>query len=127
MQTHGVSDADVTKHQLGWYPRNCAESAFAEDIKHLLAPALGLPIENTVSEDEDDDHEIDFALFGLDLPRSRPPKDKPIDLTQIRRALRTFAVAPKSGENLEQNIAYATEEFELDALDRELLLLILAP
>jgi hypothetical protein len=33
MQTHGVSDADVTKRQLGWYLRNCAESAFAEDIK----------------------------------------------------------------------------------------------
>jgi hypothetical protein len=42
MQTRGVSDADVTKRQLGWYLRNCAESAFAEDIKHLLAPALGL-------------------------------------------------------------------------------------
>jgi hypothetical protein len=39
MQTHGVIDADVTKRQLGWYLRNCAESAFAEDIKHLLAPA----------------------------------------------------------------------------------------
>ena len=41
MQTHGVSDADVTKRQLGWYLRNCAESAFAEDIKHLLGLLTG--------------------------------------------------------------------------------------
>jgi hypothetical protein len=38
METHGVSDADVTKRQLGWYLRNCAQSAFAEDMQHLLAP-----------------------------------------------------------------------------------------
>jgi hypothetical protein len=53
MQTHGVSDADVTKRQLGWYLRNCVESASAEDIKNLLAPALGLPTGNTGSGDGD--------------------------------------------------------------------------
>jgi hypothetical protein len=33
--------------------------------------------------------------------------------------LRTFVAAPKSAESLEQNVAFATEEFELDALDRK--------
>jgi hypothetical protein len=39
--------------------------------------------------------------------------------------LRTFVAAPKSAESLEQNVAFATKEFELDALDQEILLLIL--
>jgi hypothetical protein len=107
MQTHGVSDADVTKRQLGWYLRNCAESAFAEDIKHLLAPALGLLTGEVESKDGHDDDEDDLDLLGLDLPQSRPPSGKPIDLTQLRRVLRTFVAAPKGSESLEQNVAYA--------------------
>jgi hypothetical protein len=125
MQTHGVSDADVTKRQLGWYLRNCAESAFAEDIKHLLAPALGLLTGEVESGDGHDDDEDDLDLLGLDLPQPRRPTGKPIDLTQLRRMLRTFVAAPKSAESLEQNVAFATKEFELDALDQEILLLIL--
>jgi transitional endoplasmic reticulum ATPase len=122
MQTHGVSDADVTKRQLGWYLRNGAESAFAEDIKHFVATAMGIPPGNTQPEDDDEDI---YGLLNLNVHQPRPPNGKPIDLTQLQRVLRTFVAAPKSAESLEQNVAFATEEFELDALDQEILLLVL--
>ena len=125
MQTHGVSDADVSKLQLGWYLRNCAESACAEDIKNVIAPVVAILTEDGAPGDEHAEQEDDLDFLGFDAPESRPADGKRIDLTHFRGALRTFATAPKSDENLEQNVEFATEEFELEPLDREILRLVL--
>jgi transitional endoplasmic reticulum ATPase len=94
---------DVHRHQIGWYMRNCANSAAAGRLEHLLLD--------------------DVAAFITERTEFIP-RDK-LTRRALHRLLRCYTSAPLSNESFEKNILYAKSEFGLDAIDVEIVQLLL--
>jgi transitional endoplasmic reticulum ATPase len=103
--------ADTAEQQLGWYMRNCVLSPVAGRLESVLLERLkylkGI-------YDEEDDYP--------DLPKA---KAHSIRLRKLRHALKGYSTPGGSKESFEQNALFARDEFGLDTIDTEILLLLL--
>ena len=95
---------DVARRQLGYYLRNCASG-----------PAAGLL--------------GDIMIKAFQFIEGRPDDEPPQQMRELQRTLpgrlRRYKSPGKSGESLERNVPFAREEFGLDEVDSEILLLLL--
>ena len=118
----GVQAArDVTRQQLGWYLRNCALSPAAGMLEKVMLERLDRLRRDEGDGDEDclefdDDDDVSIGSKKVDRRRR---------LREMRRVLMDYADLPQSDENLERNALFARDEFGLDELDTEILLLLL--
>jgi SpoVK/Ycf46/Vps4 family AAA+-type ATPase len=101
---------DPARQQLGWYMRNCALSATAGRLEFVLLEQFnvlkGIP-----------KHE-----GALDLSK---PKQRRESMRELHRLLESYTESGVSNENLEQNALFARDEFGLDQVETDILLLLL--
>lgn len=102
---------------LGWYVRNCAVSSMAGKLEGALLRQLD-KMQSSVENDEIDFDE-DEDEGGRLSPRTRRRR-----LRALHQFLKLFATAPSDGDNAERNVGFACGEFNLDRIDREILLLL---
>ena len=102
--------SDSTRQQLGWYVHNCVNSASAGRLERILLARLK-SLKGGVNDEDDCD--------------SSTAKSRRQQMREMRRVLRDYSASPKSNESLEQNVLFAREEFGLDEIDSEILLLLL--
>ena len=108
--------SDETRQQLGWYMRNCALSPAASLLERVMLTRLdrlkGVP------EGDTEDLELDegLVLDATDLQARR---------RELRRVLKAYATIPPDDDDLELNACFAREEFGLDEVDTEILVLLL--
>lgn len=112
---------DTIRGQLGWYVRNCALSPAAGALNDIMLERLDR-LRGGEEEAQDfpnfDDDDEDSGLLSRSIERRRR-------LRELRHVLKSYAELPPSGENLERNALFARDEFGLDQLDTEILLLLL--
>lgn len=107
---------DVTRQQLGWYVRNCALSSAARLLDRVMLERLG----RLKGDPEGDIEEVEFDEYAsFDAKNLRRRRQ------ELRRVLKEYAVMPPSGDGLELNAHFARDEFGLDEVDAEILLLLL--
>lgn len=108
---------DVTRQQLGWYVRNCALSPAAGMLERVMLERLdrlnGAPGESA----------LDFSEFDDDT--TPDPRNLSRRRQEFRRVLKEYALMPPSDDSLELNALFARDEFGLDQVDAEILLLLL--
>jgi transitional endoplasmic reticulum ATPase len=111
---------DISRQQLGWYVRNCALSPMAGMLKHIMLERLHR------LEGYEDDNDPDL-LVPDDDGGSGHVKDarQRSQLRALRIVLRNYVDLPRSDERLAENAVFARDEFELDEVDTEILLLLL--
>src|SRR5438132_7902908 len=101
----------VARQQLGWYVRNCVLSPAAQMLECILLERLnllkGIP--------DDDENDLDLAT---------PTKRRRL-MRELRRVTRSYSTADTGGDSLEHNALFARDEFGLDGIDTEILLLVL--
>ncbi len=107
---------DKGRRVLGWYVRNCAASSMAGQLEGILFRQLDR-MQTSVDEDE-----FDFDA-GEDEVVRLPPRTRRHRLRELHGFLKDFATAPSDGSNAERNVGFAGDEFGLDTIDREILLL----
>jgi hypothetical protein len=103
--------ADPVRQQLGWYMRNCAMSAAAIRLEFVLLERLNV-LKGIPSHDED----------SADLSK---PEQRRALLRELLQLLQAYSGPGASSESLEQNARFARDEFDLDEIDTEILLLLL--
>jgi hypothetical protein len=101
----------VEDFELGWYMRNCACSPVAGRLEIALLERLKY-LKGT--HDDEDDYR--------DLPKA---KAHSIRFRKLHRALKGYSTPGGSNESFEQNALFARDEFGLDTIDTEILLLLL--
>ena len=101
---------DSTRQQLGWYVHNCVNSAVAGRLERILLERLK-SLKGAANDEDDRD---------LSTVKSRRQQ-----MRELRRILRDYSISPTSNESLEQNVLFARDEFGLDEIDSEILLLLL--
>ena len=108
---------DPAVAQFGWYLRNCARSPAAFVLMDTLWP---LAVRLT-------GHREDGPSCASCQARLAPTKVQtvPERLMKLRDLLEPFDAPEATGECLERNAAFAREEFGLEPVDLEVLLLIL--
>ena len=100
-------NVETAEQQLGWYMRNCALSPVARRLERVFLDRL----EDLIGE-----------THYPDLPKT---KLRLVRLRKLRRELKTYSKPPYSKESFEQNALFARDEFGLDTIDTEILLLLL--
>jgi SpoVK/Ycf46/Vps4 family AAA+-type ATPase len=110
-----TGDKDLS--MLGWYVRNCTVSPMAVQLDGILLRQLDR-MQSSLDDDEPDFDDEEDEL-GRASPRTRRSR-----LRQLRRLLKGFATAPRSKDNAQRNVRFACEEFDLDRIDKEILLLL---
>lgn len=103
--------ADPARQQLGWYMRNCALSAAANRLEFVLLERLNF-LKGISRHDE----------AAPDLTK---PKQRRALMRELHELLPEYANPIISNESLEQNALFARDEFGLDEIDTEILLLLL--
>ncbi|MBX9845215.1 MAG: ATP-binding protein [Xanthobacteraceae bacterium] len=101
---------DPARQQLGWYLRNCAMSAAAGRLEFVLLERLN--VLKGIHKQEG----------GPDLSR---PKLRRESMRELHRLLESYTEPSISNENLEQNALFARDEFGLDEVETDILLLLL--
>ena len=112
-------DAEAMKAQHAWYVRNCARSPEAMAFRDFLSHHL-------VQLDDTRVTNLDCLAFHETAPEERVEGKTPRQLLQrLDRMLDRYSGTPASDDCFEQNILFARDEFALDPIDVEILLLIL--
>ena len=101
----------IERQQLGWYMRNCAKSAAANKLEIALLERV--KILNGTST-------IDYEPLDI-----KDADQRTALLNEMAALLSTFKDPGQSNESLEQNTQFAREEFKLDEIETEILLLLL--
>jgi transitional endoplasmic reticulum ATPase len=99
--------------QYGWYVRTCAHGPFAAHLRGVTLQQL------CRLEGKDVDCEFDF------MEPSRKKVSDAVRMRRLGRLLRQFTTIEPGEENLERTAGFAGTEFGLDAIDTEILLLML--
>lgn len=108
--------SDVARQQLGWYVRNCALSPAAG----MLEPVMLQRLDRLKGALEGDTEDLEFddnpSFDARNLGRRRQ---------EFRRILKEYAAMPSNDDGSELNVLFARDEFGLDDIDTEILLLLL--
>jgi hypothetical protein len=102
---------DTARQQLGWYVRNCAFSPAVRMLECIMLERLNF-LKGHPDRDKND----------LDLTAATQRRRL---MRELHHVLRSYSCPGESSESLEQNARFARDEFELDAIDTEILLLLL--
>ena len=126
--------SDVEVRQLGWYVRNCAFSRMAERLDAVILSRLNR-LKGRAQEDQDALEPASESRWELEIDaeqRHEPSADAgPVSRKlnrrrrELRAVLKEYTALASSGECLEANAGFAREEFALDGIDTEILLLLL--
>ncbi len=104
------NSGDPTRQQLGWYMHNCATSAAAGRLEFVLLERLNV-LKGTPKHKE--------------APDLSKPKQRRTAMRELHRLLQACAEPAVSYESLEQNALFARDEFGLDEVETDILLLLL--
>ncbi len=116
LRSEARAASDVARQQLGWYVRNCALSPAAGLLERVMLERLDR-LKGDLEGDTEDLEFNDNASFDAEsLSRRRQ---------EFRRILKEYAAMPSSDDGLEPNALFARDEFGLDDIDTEILLLVL--
>lgn len=107
---------DLPLQQFGWYVRNCALSPAAGLLESAMLAQLGRLRDGMGRGAETHDSQDYASLDAKGLARHR---------AEFKRVLKRFATMPSGDEDLERNALFARDEFGLDDIDAQLLLLLL--
>lgn len=117
--TRRKTSGDIDHHAFGWYVRNCARSPFANRIQSVLLEQVNRL--KGRSHDEEDGNPLSLAAGDFDSSaKARVQRRR---LREFRRLLQNFRNPPPTDPIYEQNVFFARDEFGLDAIDTEILLL----
>jgi SpoVK/Ycf46/Vps4 family AAA+-type ATPase len=105
------------RHRFAWYVRNCAISSMAG----LLEDALLRQLDRMQSASEDD--EPDFVDEEHE-PCRVSTRTRRRRFRELNRFLKDYAAAPVDKDHAERNVDFACEEFNLDRIEKEILLLL---
>ena len=109
---------DTARRQLGWYVRNCVHGSAAGMLETIMLQRLNR------LKGVADNGDTDVSTMDLDeTPRHNEHRRR--RLRELRRVLKNYADPPTSDEYLERNALFARDEFGLDAIETEILLLLL--
>ncbi len=103
---------DAARQQLAWYVRNCLASPAAQFLEIAALSQLD------ALRGEVDECDEDF----LNEP---PVTNRRRQLRELHRLLYDIGAAPRGDQQFERNIFFARKEFDLDAIDTEIVLLLL--
>src|SRR5437868_195427 len=109
--------SDTGRDQLGWYMRNCANGPAAPMLEEIMLERL----ERLTGKDKLDPFGIDDEGGGS----RRGKRGRERRIRELRLLLQRFDELPASEENLERNALFARDEFRLEPVDTEILLLLL--
>ena len=130
----GIDIADAQSRQLGWYVRNCARSPMAPTLEPVILSRLERLQGRRAQEREshEDAVELDWDSEVEAVPAAPQAGDtaegcasRARQRRALRNALKKFTDPAASDERIEVNASYAREEFGLDALEGEILRLLL--
>jgi len=108
--------SDVARQQLGWYVRNCALSPAAGMLEPVILQRLDR-LKGALEGDIEDLEFDDNASFDArNLGRRRQ---------EFRCILAEYTAMPSNDDGSELNVLFARDEFGLDDIDTEILLLLL--
>ena len=108
--------SDVARQHLGWYVRNCALSPAAGMLELVMLRRL----DRLKGAREGDIGDLEFdnndSFDARNLSRRRQ---------EFRHILEEYAAMPSKDDGSELNVLFARDEFGLDDIDTEILLLLL--
>ncbi len=107
---------DMARRQLGWYVRNCARSPAAGMLERVMLERIDRLKGNPGGATEDFEFDEDAPSDANGLSRRRQ---------EFRRILKEYAAIPSNDDSTELNALFARDEFGLDDIDTEILLLLL--
>lgn len=107
---------DLALQQFGWYVRNCALGPTAGLLEPAMLGRLGRLRDGMERGAETLDFQDYASLDAKGLIRRRG---------ELKRVLKRFASMPSGDDGLERNALFARDEFGLDDIDAQLLLLLL--
>ncbi len=114
--SEGKAASDMARQQLGWYVRNCAMSSAAGMLEAVVLGRLDRLKGNLEAGTECLEFEGYASFDAKSLNRRRQ---------EFRRILKGYASTPLNDDGLELNALFARDEFGLDDIDTEILLLLL--
>ncbi len=112
---------EAMKAQYAWYVRNCARSTEAAALQGILMQQL-LQLDDTVVTNGGCDCPACLEEAAGERFKGKTPRQR---LQRLHRMLERYSDTPASDECFEQNTLFARDEFALDQIDVEILLLIL--
>lgn len=117
-RTHGKVQvaSDIARQQLGWYMRNCALSPAYGLLERLMLTRL----DRLKGEQDGDPDEIEF-----DMDASFNARDLSRRRRELRHVLKKYDAIVPFDDGTELNAFFARDEFGLDEIDTEILLLLL--
>ncbi len=107
---------DMARGQLGWYVRNCARSPAAGMLERVMLERLDRLKGSLDGATDDFEFDADAPSDAKVLSRRRQ---------EFRRILKEYAAMPSNDDSTELNALFARDEFGLDDIDTEILLLLL--
>src|SRR5579863_9787136 len=108
--------SDVARQQLGWYVRNCALSPAAGLLECLMLERLDRLKGDLEGDIEDLEFDDNASVDARNLGRRRQ---------EFRYILAEYTAMPSNDDGSELNVLFARDEFGLDDIDTEILLLLL--
>ncbi len=108
--------SDMARRQLGWYVGNCARSPAAGMLERVMLERLERLKGNPGGATDDFEFDADAPSDAKVLSRRRQ---------EFRRILKEYAAMPSNDDSTELNALFARDEFGLDDIDTEILLLLL--
>ncbi len=129
----GIDIADAQGRQLGWYVRNCARSPMAPTLEPVILSRLErLQGRGVAARDGHDlapeldwESEVEAAHVAPAGDTAEGCADPVRQRRALRNVLKKYTVPAVSDERIEVNAGYAREEFGLDAIEGEILRLLL--
>ncbi len=116
LRSEARAASDVARQQLGWYVRNCALSPAAGLLERVMLERLDRLKGDLEGDTEDLEFNDNASFDAKSLSRRRQ---------EFRHILKEYAAIPSSDDSLEPNALFARDEFGLDDIDTEILLLLL--
>lgn len=110
---------DLRHQAFGWYVRNCTRSPVADKLQAVFLEQLSA-LKDLASDREDS---AKLALEIENLTSTKKERHRRRRLSEFRRVLRPFSHRPPIDPTGEQNVLFARDEFGLDPIDTEILLL----
>jgi hypothetical protein len=105
---------DVEARQHAWYVRNCMESAIAPLLEKILLKQLEI---FNAGEDPDPEDDRSNLFPGVKTGSAR--------MADLRRLLQGSTTPVRSDAPFEANVRFARDEFSLDPIETQILVLLL--
>jgi transitional endoplasmic reticulum ATPase len=116
LRSEARAASDMARQQLGWYVRNCALSPAGALLERVMLERLHRLKGNLEGDIEDLEFDDNASVDARNLSRRRQ---------EFRCILKEYSAMPSNDDGSELNVLFARDEFGLDDIDTEILLLLL--